>query len=155
MPLFTPEVQARYLACLERSGEVSASAAAAGVARSTIYDHMGSDPAFKDACEAATGALMRRLMATCETLALDGVLHETLDPKTGNVIRRKRVYNARIILAWLKRRDRANWGDQVKVDKTVAVTHTARIEVENMTPESRLAARRFLATLPRITVDEG
>ena len=151
----TPARQAVYLKALEGCGEVTASAATAGITRRTVYARMDADPDFKDACDKAKGALIGRLMATCETLALEGVLHETFDPKTGNVIRRKRVFDARIVLAWLKRLEREKWGDQVKVNKQVQVTHTARIEVENMTPESRTAARKFLATLPRITVDDA
>lgn len=151
---FTPGRKATYLKSLEATGEVSASAAAAGVSRASIYYAMEHDDAFREACETAKGVLTGLLLKTCHRLAIDGVLHETLDPETGKVIRRKRVYDTRILLAWLKRRDREHWGDQVKVAKTVQVTHTARIEVENLTPASRLAARRLLATLPRITVDE-
>jgi len=148
---FTPDKRTLYLKALEATGEVSPSASAVGVSRQCIYDTMEHDPEFRDACEQAQGKLDARLMATVEKLALKGMVTVKYD-KNGKVASRRRSFDTRMVIAWLKRRDRAAWGDQLAVDKRVTgtVIHEQRIRVEDMTPQQLRAARAFVETLPRV-----
>lgn len=146
---FTPDKQALYLAALELSGEVSPCAAAVGVSRQCIYDRMKADPEFAALCEVAQGRLDAEIMTTVRTLAIKGTTVYTYG-KDGKVASEKTVFSERIILAWLKRRDRAAWGDKLDVDKTTTTHHIEerRIRVEDMTGAQLMAARAFVATLP-------
>lgn len=145
----TPPKRAAYVKALERNGELTACAALVGVSRQCIYDAMNRDPEFRDACEMAQGRLDARIMATVDKLACEGTVVYTYG-KNGEVATEKRVYDPRIILAWLKRRNRAEWGDKVEVDQTITghVVTEQRIRVEDMSPEQLAAARAFVATLP-------
>ncbi len=153
---FTPTKQAAYVKALEQSGEVSPCAAAVGVSRQCIYDRMKVDPDFRDACEMAQGRLDAEIMATVKRLTVEGTVTETFG-KNGEVVSRKRVFSERILIAWLKRRDRAAWGDKVEVDQTLhgKVISEQRIRVEDMTPAQLTAARAFVATLPEGPPLEG
>lgn len=158
---FTPPKQALYLEALEQSGEVTAASSAAGVGRQCIYDRMKADPDFAALCEQAQSRLDARIMGTVQKLAIEGTTVYTYG-KDGQVATEKVVYSERILLAWLKRRNRAEWGDRVEVDQQVSgtVVHEQRIRVEDMSPEQLRAARAFVGTLPRegvvaIDVPEG
>ncbi len=157
---FTPHKRTLYLKALEQSGEIAPCAAAVEVSRQCIYDTMKRDPDFRDACEEAQGRLDAKIMATVERLAVEGTVVYTYD-KNGKVATEKRVFSERVLLAWLKRRHREDWGDKVEVDQRVSgtVIQEQRIRVEDMTPAQLRAARAFVATLPRVpaagTLSEG
>lgn len=146
---FTPAKQALYLKALEDTGVLSSSAAAAGVGRQCIYDRMKVDPEFLTACEEAQGRLDSRLMASVRNLAIEGTITERFG-KNGEVVSRTTVVDTRMLIAWLKMRDRAAWGDKVEVDKKLTTHHIEerRIRVEDMTGKQLMAARAFVATLP-------
>ena len=144
----TPKKQALYLKALEDTGVLTSSAASAGVGRQCIYDRMKADPEFRIACEAAQGRLDARLMASVRKLAVEGTITERYG-KNGEVVSRTTTIDTRMLIAWLKMRDRASWGDKVEVDKTLTTHHIEerRIKVEDMTGAQLMAARAFVATL--------
>ena len=142
---FTEERRAVFLAAIERHGETTAACAEAGVSRSCAYDTARKDPIFAAACEAAQGRLHARMMSRVEHLALDGVEKTTYD-KDGNKVAVTRVYSERLLLAWLKRQKREDWGDQMKVEKTV--TTVDQTPVQALTADARKALRIALQAMP-------
>lgn len=145
----TPTKQAAYLVALESTGVLSSSAALVKVSRQCIYDRMKVDHEFRTACEEAQGRLDARLMASVRMLAIEGTVTERFGKK-GEVVSRTTVVDTRMLIAWLKMRDRAAWGDKLDVDKTTTTHHIEerRIRVEDMTGAQLMAARAFVATLP-------
>ena len=147
--VFRDDVRAAFLLAYERSGSVNAAAASAGVSERVVRYHRDTDPEFRDEMAAALGRLDEEMMRQVKHLALEGV-EEPIFDKLGTQIGTKRRYSERVLLAWLKRLESGSWLDRqrVEVAGTVQHEHSGRIEVADMTPEQRLAARRFLATLP-------
>ena len=149
---FDAEKRGAFCLAMERTGEISAAAAAVNISRTTVYDAIKRDPEFAADVAKAKGRLLERLLGTAKTVAIEGIVEKFYD-KDGNVTREVRRYDTRVLLAWLKRLA-PEWGDRVKVDQKVEHTgtvehqHSGRIEVEKMTTEQRDAARAFLATLP-------
>jgi len=146
---FDAERKAAFVLAYERTGEKKAAAAAVGVTRQTIYNHLETDPAFREACEAARGRLLESCIATLKKLAIDGVEKTTFD-KDGNKVSVTRVYSERMLLAWLKRLEREKWGDKVAVDQTVHATvrNTHEITPAQLDRVQRSRVRDLLDTLP-------
>jgi len=146
---FDAERKAAFVAAYEDTGEKKAAAASVGVTRQTIYNHIASDPEFRDACEAARGRLLGKLTRTLKKLAIDGVTKKTYD-KDGDVVSETKQYDVRALLAWLKRLEREKWGDKVAVDQTVNATVTNKHEITpaQLDRTQRNRVRDLLDALP-------
>ena len=144
---FTPERKAIFLAEYERLGEKKSAAAAAGVTRQTIYDHIATDPEFARQCEAARDALVGDIVNRLRHCAIEGTVKKTYD-KDGNKVSETRVYDARLMLAWLKRLERDKWGDKVAVDQTVT-TKAPETKVNDIPRAARDKLREALRELRR------
>jgi len=142
---FTEEKRARFLACLEQTGEITAAAAVAGISRQTAYDTANREPAFAEAIEAALGRLDEERLRIFRKLAIEGVEKVTYD-KDGNVAARTRVFSERLLLAWIKRHKPQEWGEKIQVDQTT--TERRELSVRDIPREARLKLREALAALP-------
>lgn len=142
---FTSELKAAFVLAYERSGEKKAAAAAVGMTRQTIYNHLGSDPEFAADCERARGRLLETCIERLKHLAIDGVLKTTYD-KDGNVVAVTKIYSERMLLAWLKRLERDKWGDKVAVDQKITAHVTTA--PKDIPREARRSLRAALALLP-------
>lgn len=146
---FDAERKAAFVLAFERcGGEISAAAAAVKVSRVTVYTHLKNDPEFAEAVEQAEGRIDEMMMAQVKRLAIDGV-EEPMFDKTGKQVGVRRKYSERVLLAWLKRRNR-EWRDHLHVDKTVQgrVEHEHRVTPRELPKEARNRVRDLLDTLP-------
>lgn len=145
---FDAERKAAFVLAYERSGEMTAACAAIKISRVTAYAHLKSDPAFSEAIDEADGRLYETMMATVKKLAIDGVVKTTYD-KDGNKVSVTRVYSERMLLAWLKRRRREDWGDKLAVDQTVNAKHTHQVlDPKKLPREARDRLREALEQIP-------
>lgn len=150
-PTFTPVARAEFLEELALLGSTSAAAAAAGIPESVARYHRERDEEFAEECAAALDRHDRMLMRQVKKLAVDGVDEDIYD-RNGQVIGSRKRYSERMLLRWLERQATGSWAArgtvQHQVSGKVEHEHSGRIEVENLTPEQRKLARRFLATVP-------
>jgi len=146
---FDAERKAAFVLAYERTGEKKAAAAAVGVTRQTIYDHLRKDPEFARDVEQARGRLLETLMNRLKHVAVDGVKTTRYD-KDGNKISETVTYDVRALLAWLKRLERDKWGDKVAVDQKVRghVEHDHRVTPKDLPVEARRRMRDLLDALP-------
>lgn len=146
--LFTAELKALFVAAYEDTGEKKAAAAAVGMTRQTIYNHLGTDPEFAAACEAARGRLLAVCVGQLRKLAIDGVKKTTYD-KDGKKVSETMIYSERMLLAWLKRLERDKWGDKIAVDQKVTVKEETK--PQDIPPHAREKLREALAAIRRDT----
>ena len=144
---FDAEQKAAFVLAYERSGEKKAAAAAVGVTRQTIYNHLAKDSQFVADCEAARGRLLEKCISRLKHLAIDGVTKTTYD-KDGNKVSVTKIYSERMLLAWLKRLEREKWGDRVDVNQKVSGTVEHRTPITQVPKEARTRLRDALAELP-------
>lgn len=148
--LFDAERKAAFVLAYERSGEKKAAAAAVGVNRDTVYEHLAKDPEFKADCEAARGRLLETCIKRLKHLAIDGVTKTTYD-KDGVVVAVTKIYSERLLLAWLKRLERDKWGDKLRVDQKVSGIVEHRTPITQVPREARNRLRDALDALPDIS----
>lgn len=146
---FDAERKAAFVLAYERSGEKKAAAAAVGVTRQTVYDHLRKDPEFARDVELARGRLLDKLMQTLRLVGVDGVEEKHYD-REGNVTRVTRKIDVRALLAWIKRLERDKWGDKVAVDQKVQgrVEHEHSVKPAQLDRVARAKVRDLLESLP-------
>lgn len=140
----TPDVKAAFLNALAKLGEPKAACAAARISWPTMARERKRDPEFAEGYKEAMAALDEELMGVARMLAIEGVLEETLDPRSGKVIRRRRRYDARLLEKWLKRRMPQEWGDKVRVEASGTINHVAQLAPADLTALQRRAMRQLL-----------
>lgn len=102
---FDDVAKERYLVELSRTGRRWAAEKAAGVARSTVNDHLKKDPEFAEANEEATEAYATSGLMRIETDALEGQEVQRFDPETGTLIGSERRFETKLREMFLKRYD--------------------------------------------------
>ncbi len=117
----TPGAREAFLAALEESGNVTASATAAGLKRSTVYQWRSEDPEFAEAWDAALELGLDALEDEAIRRGKDGVESYVvshgrivLGPDGKPLIERK--YSDGLLLAILRARRREVWGDKQDVN---------------------------------------
>jgi len=143
---FNAARKAAYVIAFEKCGEVAAAAASVNISRRTVYNHMQSDPDFAHEVEMADGRLLGRIIGEVEHLALFGVKtkHYTAEGVYTHTTTKK---SEKLLLAWLKRREPANWSDKVQIDQTVT-TKAEPIAAKDIPREARNCLRDALAAMP-------
>ncbi len=144
---FDAKRKARYVIAFEKCGEVAAAAAAVNISRRTVYNHMQSDPDFADEVEKADGRLLGRIIGEVEQLALFGVETKHYAPDGKTVTHSTRKKSEKLLLAWLKRREPANWSDKIQVDQTVT-NRAEPIAAKDIPRDARNSLRDALAKMP-------
>jgi len=135
-----PNTRALFLAALGESGELSPSAAAAGVSRSCVYDHLDRDPQFASECDAAVGRLRQQAHETLKRLAVDGVPEPIFD-KDGVQVGERRKYDVRALLRLIERHDR-QWRAGIDIEQKVEVK--GKVDISQMGTEDKAALRDLL-----------
>jgi hypothetical protein len=144
---FTAEKRAAFVEAYRHTGEKKAAAAAAGVNVHTVYNHLHENPEFRDECEAARHELLGEIVSRLRHCAIEGVVKRTYD-KDGNLASETRVYDSKLMLAWLKRLERQKWGDKVQVDQNVTVKEPST-RVNDIPRDARDHMREALAAMRR------
>lgn len=135
-----PDVRSLFLAALGESGELAPSAAAAGVCRSTVYDHLERDEAFAAECDAAVGKLRQKAHETLKKIAVDGIKEQVYD-KDGNLISEKTKYDVRALLRLIERHDR-QW--RTGLDINQKVEHKGSVDISHMSKEDKATMRDLM-----------
>ena len=71
--------------------------------------------------------------------------------KDGNKVSVTKVYDPRLMLAWLKRLERDKWGDKLRVDQKVSGTVEHRTPITQVPREARNRLRDALDALPDVS----
>jgi hypothetical protein len=131
--VFGARLKAKFIEVYEKTGSVSASAAACGISPFTVADHRYEagprfDPEFGQKCAEAYDRWRYTLEKAAYERAIEGMEEHRMD-RDGNVIYTKRVFSDNLHLALLKRhipefRDR----QQVDVNLTAGIVVVPGVE---------------------------
>src|SRR6185437_10625234 len=113
-----------FLERFAETGNITQSARAAGIARTTIYLWLEHDDTFQSAFHDAEKQAIDVLDHACWTRAKDGVpIERSTYDRQGNLVAvEKRIeYSDSLAMFLLKSRDRAKYGDKVQSDSNVKI----------------------------------
>lgn len=103
---FDDVAKQRYLDKLSETGRRWLAEEAAGVAHSTVADHLSKDPEFEEAYNDALRAYADKGISKIERDALDGQAITRFDPETGSVVQVERRFETPLRIKFLERYER-------------------------------------------------
>lgn len=103
---FDDKAKQRYLEALRLTGRRWQAEDAAGVARSTVANHLENDPDFAAACEEAAEEFAAKGLAKIEQDAIYGHVEKRYDPVTGELVGEVPRFETQLRVKFLERYER-------------------------------------------------
>jgi len=127
-----------YVETLRETGEPAAAAEACGFTLATVRKHGVKDLEFAEAALEALQSYRATIAAEIHRRAIEGVDEPVF--QGGVCVGYKRKYSDALLLAHAKRHMPEEYGDK----RVVTHEHAQKLDVANMTPESRVLLRKIL-----------